>query len=86
MTSNDKTFQAPEMYENTANLIRYLSDNQIGKQLRSDWDNSTNRLASFSAQAPWIDSFSIAGFRALEGPNQYLKKYFKAKIFIDVFN
>ena len=86
MTSNDKTFQAPEMYENTANLIRYLSDNQIGKQLRSDWDNSTNRLASFSAQAPWIDSFSIAGFRALEGPNQYLKKYFKAKIFSDVFN
>ena len=86
MTSNDKTFQAQEMYENTANLIRYLSDNQIGKQLRSDWDNSTNRLASFSAQAPWIDSFSIAGFRALEGPNQYLKKYFKAKIFSDVFN
>jgi len=86
MTSNDKTFEAQEMYENTANLIRYLSDNQIGKQLRSDWDNSTNRLASFSAQAPWIDSFSIAGFRALEGPNQYLKKYFKAKIFSDVFN
>jgi hypothetical protein len=86
MTSNDKTFEAQEMYENTANLIRYLSDNQIGKQLRSDWDNSTNRLASFSAQAPWIDSFSIAGFRALEGPNKYLKKYFKAKIFSDVFN
>ena len=86
MTSNDKTFEAQEMYKNTANLIRYLSDNQIGKQLRSDWDNSTNRLASFSAQAPWIDSFSIAGFRALEGPNQYLKKYFKSKIFSDVFN
>jgi hypothetical protein len=86
MTSNDKTFKALEMYKNTANLIRYLSDNQIGGQLRSDWDNSTNRLASFSKDHKWIDSFSIAGFRALEGPNQYLKKYFKAKIFSDVFN
>jgi hypothetical protein len=86
MTSNDKTFKALEMYKNTANLIRYLSDNQIGGQLRSDWDNSTNRLASFSKDDKWIDSFSIAGFRALEGPNQYLKKYFKARIFSDVFN
>ena len=86
MTQSNKTFEAKEMYKNTADLIRYLSDNKIGSNLRSVWDNSTNRLASFSAQDPWIDSFSIAGFRALEGPNQYLKKYFKAKIFSDVFN
>ena len=65
-SSNNKIFKAKEMYENTANLIRYLSDNQIGGQLRSDWDNSTNRLASFSKDEKWIDSFSIVGFREFD--------------------
>ena len=65
-SSNNKIFKAKEMYENTANLIRYLLDNQIGNHLRSDWDNSTNRLASFSKDEKWIDSFSIVGFREFD--------------------
>ena len=86
MTSNDKTFKMDEMYSNTANLLKYLSDDKIGKKLRSEWDNTTNRLSMYSADDAWINSFSIAGFRALEGPNKYLKQYFKARIKKDVFN
>jgi hypothetical protein len=88
MTSNDKTLKADEMYSNTANLLKYLSDDKIGATLRSGWDNSTNRLSAYSVSnnEAWINSFSIAGFRALEGPNKYLKQYFKARIKKDVFN
>jgi hypothetical protein len=68
MNSNDKTLKRDEMYSDTANLLKYLSDDKIGESLRSGWYNATNRLSAYSVSnnEAWIDSFTIAGFREFD--------------------
>jgi hypothetical protein len=87
-TKTESNYEIPlkdgSLYKNTAELVFYLHTGSVTGQMLANLDNWVHQYCDKSKD--WVKSFIAAGYRALRGAEEYLKKYLSARFLYELFH